>query len=165
VHQSTVAPGGGGGTTCGGSEKKLAPGVRWRRGVNDISPPPSHGTRVRCTFFPRNKLDPGVGGVGWGGEVGWQTRSGGWLPQGKGKEDNDLPVPHTNLGEKSPLPPSPPTTGALFKRSPFSPCQVIRAPDLFTSSSSPSPLRVSMVRVGGGVGTLSFFFLFRPLVP
>ena len=93
-------------------------------------------------------------------EVGWQTRSGGWLPQGKGKEDNDLPVPHTNLGEKSPLPPSPPTTGALFKRSPFSPCQVIRAPDLFTSSSSPSPLRVSMVRVGGWLGGDSVVFFF-----
>ena len=125
--------------------------------MNDISPPPSHGTQVRCTFFPRNKLDPGVGGVGWGGG-GMANSIRGWLPQGKGKEDNDLPVPHTNLGEKSPLPPSPPTTGALFKRSPFSPCQVIRAPDLFTSSSSPSPLRVSMVRVGGWWGGDSVVF-------
>jgi hypothetical protein len=125
------------------------------------SPPPLPSDTGAVYLYPPKKTrSRGRGGGVGGGEVGWQTRSGGWLPQGKGKEDNDLPVPHTNLGEKSPLPPSPPTTGALFKRSPFSPCQVIRAPDLFTSSSSPSPLRVSMVRVGGwvvGWGLCRFF--------
>ena len=83
----------------------------------------------------------------------------GWLPQGKGGGTTTSPSPTRTWERNHPYPhPPPPTTGALFKRSPFSPCQVIRAPDLFTSSSSsPSPLRVSMVWVGGWVGTLSFF--------
>ena len=135
--------------------------------MNDIPPPPSHGTRVRCTFFPRNKLDPGVGGggggVGWGGRWDGKLDPGAGYPRGRGRRTTTSPSPTRAWERNHPYPPSPPpTTGALFKRSPFSPCQVIRAPDLFTSSSSPSPLRVSMVRVGGWVGgwvgTLSFFF-------